>query len=413
MLKQNTNSFNVLSSREKFAEDSEHWLSLPQDETPSVLIGDVFDALRKIPSKSISVVVTSPPYWNLRDYETTDQIGTERHPAEYVQKITDVGDEIMRILKDDGAYFLNIGDTYCDKNLQMIPQRVAIGMQQKGWLLRNQIIWYKPNHMPSPVKSRFTNTYEPIFFFTKNDWEKNVYLNMDAVRVPHKMSLPQNSEKMLMADQKVKDKNRTQDSLDFFEGQKKNQYNGKFANQTKNLGASPGARVSVNGDQWTIYRDIQVSQNKMADYLKEALVKNKLTIAELITKMDKKEYQHKAGHWFRTDAGGSYPGKKDWMKLKNILKFDNTYDKQMTVEYKKRQDVSAHPKGKNPGDLFVCPVANTPYKHFAIYPKQIPRLAITACCPENGIVPDPFAGSGTTGIISLESPLWKCGDGVF
>lgn len=80
----------------------------------------------------------------------------------------------LRILKDDGAFFLNIGDSYLNQNLQLIPQKIAIGLQQSGWLIRNQIIWHKPNHMPSSVKNRFTNSYETIYFLSKNDWEKKI-----------------------------------------------------------------------------------------------------------------------------------------------------------------------------------------------------------------------------------------------
>ncbi len=185
---------------EKINEDQDLFMiELPKDITPLVLIGDVLERLKEIPSESISCVVTSPPYWNLRDYYVNGQIGHEKTPEEYIDKLAVVSKELLRILKKDGAYFLNIGDTYIDKGLQMIPQRLAykmineikiIGKNKKkiGWLLRNQIIWYKPNHMPSPAKTRFTNTYEPIYFFTRNDWEKTVYFDMDNIRIPYKSS---------------------------------------------------------------------------------------------------------------------------------------------------------------------------------------------------------------------------------
>ena len=123
---------------------------------------------------------------NLKDYYNKDQIGNEKNPAEYVEKMVTVFNSFLRVLKNDGAFFLNIGDSYLDQSLQLIPQKIAIGLQQSGWLIRNQIIWYKPNHMPSSVKNRLTNSYETIYLLSKNDWEKKIKFNLDAIRVPHK-----------------------------------------------------------------------------------------------------------------------------------------------------------------------------------------------------------------------------------
>ena len=372
------NNFNVLLKRDNnLTENDNFYIALPNNNIPYILIGDVIECIKKIPDKSINVAVTSPPYWNLRDYEVDGQIGTEDNPQEYVNKMIEVGNEILRVLKDDGAYFLNIGDTYIDKNLQMIPQRVAIGMQEKGWLLRNQLIWHKPDHMPSPVKSRFANTYEPIFFFTKNDWEKKVHFDLDAIRVPHKTS-----------------------QLEFQFGKKN--YNGKFkGQQNKNIGASPGGRISVNGEKYTIKRKTEIPQPIICDYLRywrdKADLKNS-DIAEYFGK----SYKHTVGHWFRKDAGGSLPSIEDWKKLKELLKFDNKYDKAMIETIEVLQAVRNHPKGKNPGDLLVINTAKTNYAHFAVFPEEIPELAIKSCCPSDGIVLDPFAGSGTTGLVAKE-----------
>ena len=95
------------------------YIKLPQDNTPIVLLGDVIQGLKKIPSKSISCIVTSPPYWNLREYYVSGQIGREKTPEEYIAKLVEVSKELLRILKKDGAYFLNIGDTYIDKGLHI------------------------------------------------------------------------------------------------------------------------------------------------------------------------------------------------------------------------------------------------------------------------------------------------------
>ncbi|TXJ44480.1 site-specific DNA-methyltransferase [Brachyspira aalborgi] len=154
LLVEQKNSFNfLLKKMPKNIINSNNHIDLSNIKI-GLMIDDVLEAIKKIPDKSISAVVTSPPYWNLRDYKDNRQIGNEKNPLEFVNKIALVGKEILRILKDDGAYFLNIGDTYVDQSLQMIPQKIAIKMQEQGWLIRNQIIWYKPNHMPSPVKNR-------------------------------------------------------------------------------------------------------------------------------------------------------------------------------------------------------------------------------------------------------------------
>jgi len=348
-------------------------IDLPTTTDPLVLVGDVVENLKLIPDKSISVVVTSPPYWNLRDYETDGQIGREKNPKEYIEKIVNVGNEILRVLKDDGAYFLNIGDTYVDRNLQMIPQRVAIEMQNRGWLLRNQIIWHKPDHMPSPVKSRFTNTYEPIYFFTKNDWEKRVHFDIDSVRVPHK--------------------------TENIQGPKRQNYNGKFLGNEKNIGASPGARMSISEPKYTLKRKIELPQNLIADYLKKWRIKSGLTVKQIDKLLG---YTHTAGHWFRKDAGGSLPTPEDWKKLKRILKFDSKYDKEMTETELALQVVKNHPNGKNPGDLWEINTAKNGFAHFAIFPEEIPRMAIKSCCPPDGIVLDPFGGSGTTAKVAKE-----------
>ena len=345
-----------------------------KDNTPLVIIDNVINALQKIPSKTISVVVTSPPYWNLRDYNNSNQIGNEPTPQLYVDKIALVGSHILRVLKDDGVYFLNLGDTYVNKSLQMIPQKIAIEMQSQGWLIRNQIIWYKPNHMPSPVKNRFSNTYEVIFFFSKNDWEKKVNFNLDAVRIPHKSN--------------------------FIEQTPKGDYLGKFKWETKNVGASPAGRLASNDEKYTVKRKIESTQKEISLFLRNALNNNNLGINDLIKKLGTDKYKHKAGHWFRNDAGGSYPTKEDWIKLKNILQFEDKFDKQMTTEYRELQKVKNHPKGKNPGDLFVSNTAKNKDKHFAVFPESIPKLAIKSCCPKDGIVLDPFAGSGTTGLVA-------------
>jgi site-specific DNA-methyltransferase (adenine-specific) len=145
-----------------------------------ILYGDVFSCLDFIEDKSIDVVITSPPYYKQRDYGFDGQIGQEKTPEEYIGKLLKIFLKIKDKLKDEGIFFLNIGDKYLSRygksHLLQIPYRLAYHMQKAGWYLEDILIWYKPNHMPSSVKDRFSNTYEPILVFSKRKG-KNIYIN--------------------------------------------------------------------------------------------------------------------------------------------------------------------------------------------------------------------------------------------
>jgi len=158
---------------------------------------DVMKALKKMPDKSVDMQITSPPYWALRNYGVDGQLGLESTFDEYIKKLCDIFDEVKRVLKDDGTCWVNLGDNYFTKRtsdrevnkinpnqksghpikiieqgikskcLVGVPMRFAIEMMNRGWILRNTIIWYKPGCMPSSAKDRFTVDFEYIFFFTK------------------------------------------------------------------------------------------------------------------------------------------------------------------------------------------------------------------------------------------------------
>ncbi|MEP0862189.1 MAG: site-specific DNA-methyltransferase [Ignavibacterium sp.] len=144
--------------------------------------GDVYSALHQIDDNFIDIAITSPPYWNQRDYGFDGQIGNETSPEEYIYKLEKIFDLLLIKLKTDGVFFLNIGDKYISKYgktpLGFIPFKLADRMTKNGWELLDIIIWYKPNHMPSSVKNRFTNSYEPIFVFGKTD--KNIYKSNES-----------------------------------------------------------------------------------------------------------------------------------------------------------------------------------------------------------------------------------------
>lgn len=172
-----------------------------EERNVQIYLGDALEVLKTFDSEMIDCVITSPPYWRLRDYGVDGQIGLEKTFEEYIEKLCSVFDEVKRVLKKEGTCWVNLGDTYAgtmpktendyganskvsagrkirlagtkncginDKSLCQIPSRFAIEMCNRKWILRNEIIWHKPNCMPSSVRDRFTIDFEKVFFFTKN-----------------------------------------------------------------------------------------------------------------------------------------------------------------------------------------------------------------------------------------------------
>jgi site-specific DNA-methyltransferase (adenine-specific) len=144
--------------------------------------GDALDVLRKLPEQSVDVVVTSPPYYQQRDYGDARQLGSEPSVEAYVARLEQIFSQIHRVLKPTGALWLNLGDKFLDGALLGVPWRVAIRLQSAGWLLRADVIWHKPNAMPSPVRTRPTVDHEYLFFFAKS---REYFYDADAIREPH------------------------------------------------------------------------------------------------------------------------------------------------------------------------------------------------------------------------------------
>ena len=148
----------------------------------SVICGDALKVLPSLPSYTVDAVVTSPPYFGQRDYDHPNQIGNEAEPKLYIEKLVAVFRECRRVLKRDGTLWVNLGDKYRDGQLLGMPWRLALALQEDGWLLRSDVIWFKPNAMPSSVKNRFTTDHEYLFLLAK---ESDYYFDADAVREPH------------------------------------------------------------------------------------------------------------------------------------------------------------------------------------------------------------------------------------
>jgi DNA modification methylase len=355
-------------------------------ETNIILQGDALTKLRELPSESIDCIMTSPPYWALRDYGVEGQLGLEPTFEEYIKKLCDIFDECKRVLKKTGTCWVNMGDTYmgnssysnegragfeektrmmnkkqwldpkyphkeklrarewvrpigtgkcliCDKeippnrefcsreclnkkgndfrsqnrllpnkSLCMIPFRFAIEMVNRGWILRNDIVWYKRNAMPTSVKDRLGNRWEHIFFFVKS---KQYYFNLDSIRKPYaEVSL-------------------------------------------QRMGYAKTDSASFN------YRVREARKGTL-----------------------------------RAKFGEMYNAHPD--EIEN-------YGKGMAMPQKWN-----NPKGGNPGDFFDVTTKSHPFAHFAVYPEQLCETPIKAGCPLGGIVLDPFFGSGTTGLVSLK-----------
>lgn len=151
-----------------------------------VYVGDVFKSLKKIEDEVIDCVITSPPYWKQRDYKDKRQIGQEDSFEEYINALLIVFNEIKRVLKPTGTFFLNVGYKYLNKELLLIPELLAYELQKNGGALLNKIIWYKPNAMPSSIENRFSNVYEPVFLFVKKENKYNYYLSLNNLRIKTK-----------------------------------------------------------------------------------------------------------------------------------------------------------------------------------------------------------------------------------
>jgi DNA modification methylase len=220
----------------------------------TIITGNCLDKLKELPEKSVSCVVTSPPYWGLRDYGTAkwkggypncshqygrntrgglagkqnsnkgsfgdeaikcgekclkcgakridEQLGLEKTPEEYVNHLVEMFREVKRVLRDDGTVWLNLGDSYNkDKGLVGIPWRVAFALQKDGWYLRQDIIWSKPNPMPESVKDRCTKAHEYIFMLSK---EARYYYDSESIKEPlaHGTHLRYHKQKNILKNQK-------------------------------------------------------------------------------------------------------------------------------------------------------------------------------------------------------------------
>jgi len=272
-------------------------------ETNIIHVGDNIFHLTNIPDASVDMCVTSPPYYNLRDYKNSSQIGAENTVNDFVENLCKVFDEVKRILKPTGSCWVNIGDTYDKKRLLQVPSRFEIAMCDRGWHLRNEIIWSKPNPQPISSKDRFWGNHEKFFWFVKD--VKKYYFNRDPILVPQaEISI-----------RRMFSKNNMDKRKDF------------------NASSKEGFAISSS------------SQDKHYARMREEMgIDKEFNYEELI-------------------KSGKCPTRPEF----------DTWD-----------------------------IPSVTYKgaHFAVYPPELIEKPILSCCPEQGIVIDPFMGSGTTGEVA-------------
>jgi site-specific DNA-methyltransferase (cytosine-N4-specific) len=180
----------------------------PHDTPWTLHVGDARAVLSSLPDGSADCIVTSPPYWGKRDYGTAGQYGQEDSPGAYVQALREAFSEARRVLADDGTCWLNLGDSYSAgsgaatglqaylgphltshrvpelpaKSLLGLPWRVAFALQDDGWILRNAVVWHKPNAMPESVRDRLSCRHELVFLLVK---QPAYWFDLDPVRLPH------------------------------------------------------------------------------------------------------------------------------------------------------------------------------------------------------------------------------------
>ena len=250
----------------------------------SIIQGNAEAILQELPASSINCIITSPPYYLQRDYSASAQIGSEKSPVEYVRNLQIVFSECRRVLEDDGTLWLNLGDKYHNGDLLGMPWRVVFALKDDGWTLRSDIIWHKPNAMPSSVKNRPTTDHEYIFLFVKN---KDYYYDIDAIREPH------------------------------------------------------------------------------------------------VTFTSKSRMKGGRGHF------GKKNGTPEQGKNAGNANLHNG-----------RWDQAFHPKGRNRRTVWEIPLSKCREAHFAVFPDRLVELCILAGCPKDGVVLDPFVGSGTTAVVA-------------
>ncbi|MDR0523166.1 MAG: site-specific DNA-methyltransferase [Candidatus Methanoplasma sp.] len=300
--------------------------------SPLLLCGDALEILRSVPDESIDCCMTSPPYWKKRQY-ACEGIGQESTAAEYVRNLLEITGEIKRALKPAGSFWLNVGDTYQDKSLQSIPWRIAIEMtDSQGWILRNTVVWNKVKGNPDNSADKLRNMYEPVFHFVKC---KKYYYDVDSARNP-----PSKAE--------VRD--------------------GRAVSSTGVSGVR--YRKQIEGSS-VLSAEQKESAVRELDRALEDMREGRLFDFRMIIKG-----QQRATH----SDSESVSGRAKELNRNGFYILRN------------------NPSGSKPGDVWNIVPEDTQNRggHYAAYPEELCLNPIKMTCPKEGVVLDPFCGTGTT-----------------
>jgi len=303
------------------------------EKLPLLLEGDAVAVLRDLPDSCIDFTMTSPPYWGKREYENGG-IGLEKDPRDFVKNLAAVFEELKRVIKPEGSFWLNIGDSYNGKGLGGIPWRVAFELvDSQGWILRNSVIWNKLKGGMDNTKDRLGNVHENIFHFVKKS--KGYYYNADAIR-----------------------------------------------SKPREVKVVKGAIMSATGVSGVRYkRQIELS-TALSDIERiEAFAALEGMLADLAS--------GRASDFRMIIRGQQRITHSDSEKVSGRAK---------ELREKGFYFLKYHPKGSKPSDVWNIVPEDTQRRetHFAPYPIDLCYLPLLATCPEGGTVLDPFCGTGTT-----------------
>jgi DNA modification methylase len=307
------------------------------ERTPLFLWGDAIEVLSSFCSNSIDCAMTSPPYWGQRAY-AGGGIGLEETWQQYVDHLLTVFGAIHRVLKPSGSFWLNIGDAYQRKALLGLPWRVTLAMVDKqGWVLRNSIIWNKIKGAPDNATDKLRNIHEYVFHFVKSD---KYYYDVDAIR-----SRPRQSRVV----------NGTVISATGVSG----------VRYRRQIELSTALSEGEKGAAFKALDDIleEVRAGRLADFRMIIRGQQRTTHSDS---------QRVSGRARELAENGFY-----------FMKY--------------------HPNGSKPGDVWDILPEDTQKRslHFAPYPEDLCRMPILATCPKDGVVLDPFSGTGTTSLVAF------------
>ena len=294
-----------------------------------LIVGDSLKLLKEIPDNSINLIITSPPYFQQRDYEVEGAIGNEKSVEDYLEKILKVFHEAVRITRPDGHIVFNLGDKYKDGSLMLVPWRFAIeAISREKVKLINYVTWIKLNPTPRQYKKRLVNATEPFFIFTKSD---DYYFYIDSFN----------------PDRRKVEKRR----------------------RSSNIGEKYFELIEKS--------DLTPEQKRKA---KEELEK----VIQEVKEGKIAEFRMKIRGIHALPFGGQEGGRMKQLERQGFT-IIRIYDNQL------KRDIIESPVETIKG-----------IKHPAVYPERVVEELIKLLCPPNGIVLDPFVGSGTTAVVAYK-----------